>query len=108
MALSYLVSKGFTIVERNYTKKVGEIDIVAQKDYCLHFVEVKTVVKYGDHYNPFENVTPFKLRKLAKTILWYLAERRVSRDTKWFIDAISIEINREARSAKLNVLWNIT
>ena len=108
MAIQYLKSRGFSIIERNYTKKIGEIDIIAEKNKMLHFIEVKTVIKYGENYNPFENITPFKMKKLARTILWYLAEKKVSRETLWFIDAISIEINRETRSAKLNVLWNIT
>lgn len=108
IAINYLVSKGFSILERNYTKKVGEIDIVASKDLKLHFIEVKTGIKHGEYYNPFKNITPYKLKKMSRTIQWYLMERKVSCETKWFIDAISIEINRETRSAKLSVLWNIT
>jgi putative endonuclease len=108
IAINYLENRGFSIIERNYTKKIGEIDIIAQKTGNLHFIEVKTIVKYGDYYNPFENITQFKLKKLSRTILWYLAEKKVSREILWFIDAIAIEVNRETRSAKLNVLWNIT
>ncbi len=108
IATDYLKYKGFTILERNYTKKIGEIDIIAEKEGKLHFVEVKTLVKYGSNFNPFENLTPFKLRKLVRMVQWYLLERRVPRETLWFIDAIAIEINREARSAKVNVMWNIT
>lgn len=39
----FLVKHGFSIVERNYLRKWGEIDIIAQKGEILHFVEVKTV-----------------------------------------------------------------
>jgi len=40
---NYLENKGFRVVDRNYWKPWGEIDIVAQKGDKLHFIEVKTV-----------------------------------------------------------------
>ena len=39
----YLVSKGFSFIERNYWKPCGEIDIIMKKDRELYFIEVKTV-----------------------------------------------------------------
>ena len=43
VAARYLVQNGFEIKERNYSKKWGELDIVALKGEKLHFVEVKTL-----------------------------------------------------------------
>ena len=37
------MKRGFKIIERNYLKKWGEIDIVAVKNRKYYFVEVKTV-----------------------------------------------------------------
>jgi putative endonuclease len=109
IALKFLKDKGFTILERNYTKKIGEIDIVAQRGETLHFVEVKSLIKYvpRETYNPFENLSHFKLRKITRTIQWYLIERHVSRETPWVIDAIAVIIDRNSRSAKVEVMWNI-
>ena len=42
-ACRYLVERGFKIIERNYLKKWGEIDIIAKKKKKIHFVEVKAV-----------------------------------------------------------------
>jgi putative endonuclease len=42
MACDYLASKGFTIVDRNYRYRKAEIDIIAQKEKLMIFVEVKT------------------------------------------------------------------
>ena len=42
-ACKYLEEAGYRIVARNYSKKWGEIDIVAEKAKALHFVEVKSV-----------------------------------------------------------------
>ena len=44
MACRFLVEHGFRILDRNYNKKWGEIDIVAEKDKIFRFIEVKTVV----------------------------------------------------------------
>jgi Holliday junction resolvase-like predicted endonuclease len=43
IAAMFLMKHGFGIIERNYLRKWGEIDIVAKKGGVLHFVEVKTV-----------------------------------------------------------------
>ena len=42
-AVSYLLSKGFAIIERNWRTKGGEVDIIAFKNDILVFVEVKTL-----------------------------------------------------------------
>lgn len=41
IAAQYLASQGFTIVARNYRHARAEIDVIAQKDHLLLFVEVK-------------------------------------------------------------------
>jgi len=112
VACKYLVKQGFSIMERNYTKKIGEIDIVCRKDGILHFVEVKTIVsretsKNDGIYNPFENITRHKLRKFSRTIEWYLLERHVSRETRWQIDAVAVVLNYNTRTANVNILWNV-
>ncbi len=42
IAVKFLTKKGFFISERNYTKKWGEIDIIAEKNNKLYFIEVKS------------------------------------------------------------------
>ena len=63
IACKYLISKGFTIIERNYRKKWGEIDIVSQKSGRIHFVEVKASL---GGINPEEHLTPRKIDKLLR------------------------------------------
>ena len=43
IAVRFLMKQGYSILGRNYTKKWGEIDIIAEKERKLHFVEVKSV-----------------------------------------------------------------
>lgn len=42
IAQGFLVKKGYEIIETNFYTKRGEIDIIAQKDNCIIFAEVKT------------------------------------------------------------------
>lgn len=117
IALKYLKNGGFSIIERNYTKKFGEIDIICRKDSVTHFIEVKTLVSHETIYNvsretydsanPFENITRFKLRKFLRTCEIYLEEKHVSRETLWVVDAIAIILDKKTRSAKVNILWNV-
>ena len=43
IAVKFLMKHGFSVIDRNYTKKWGEIDIIAKKSEKLYFVEVKSV-----------------------------------------------------------------
>jgi len=42
-ASNYLLLNGYSLVERNFRTKTGEIDIIVYKDEVLVFVEVKTM-----------------------------------------------------------------
>lgn len=118
IALNYLVKLGFTILETNYTKRMGEIDIVATHRGNLHFVEVKTI--YNDYawdvsretgrgkaYDAWQNVSREKIHRFGRTCELYILERNVSRETPWQIDVIAVTVTRETRSARVEVLWNI-
>ena len=96
-ACDFLVTNGFEIIQRNYyAKKLGEIDIIAIKNNVYHFVEVKS----GSGFEAVYNITPQKLRKLYKSIEFYLKEKNL--DVTYCIDAIIFE-NQE-----LEYLENIT
>ncbi len=73
LAATYLRQKGYTILERNYSGPYGEIDLIAQKDSFLVFVEVKER-KSGSLVDPLEAVTKSKQKKLWLTAQQYLQE----------------------------------
>jgi len=68
IACRFLVKHGYSVLERNYWKKWGEIDIIAKKSKRLYFIEVKSVSceniadvsRETDTYRPEENVHPKK------------------------------------------------
>lgn len=109
---SFLVKHGFSIVDRNFHRRWGEIDIIAKdKGEKLHFVEVKSVLsKIADvpretAYRPEENVHPMKARRLARTIQTYLLES--GWEGEWQFDVAAVFIDAENRRAKVRLLKDI-
>lgn len=68
-----LERQGYEIVARNYHSRCGEIDIIAEKDGLLAFVEVKARNPRSKG-TPAEAVTPAKQKKLIETAMLYLQE----------------------------------
>ncbi|MFH1078364.1 MAG: YraN family protein [Patescibacteria group bacterium] len=88
LAAVFFMSKGFRILKRNWSCRVGEIDLICERDGITRFVEVKTrkTTAYG---NPEEAVTPTKLRHLARAIECYLHASSAP-PTKYQIDVLGI------------------
>lgn len=108
MACRFLVKQGFKVLDRNYNKKWGEIDIVAEKEGVLRFIEVKTVVScVTDRYRPEENVHYQKIKRLSRVIHTYLLEKKVSYETEWQIDVVAVFLNLENKKAKFRFTENI-
>jgi putative endonuclease len=72
----YLKKQKFTIIEKNFRCKCGELDIVAREGKTIVFVEVKTRknLSYGP---PQLSVTQFKQRQISKAALLYMEQKRI-------------------------------
>ncbi len=119
IATKYLENKGFEIIEQNYRKKYGEIDIIAQKGKILHFVEVKSVscenlddfglnvsCVTGEH-RPEDNIHTKKLKRLSNTLQVYLFEKFPKDQPEWVFDVITVRLSMETRQAKVKFLENL-
>lgn len=95
-AADFLIRSGFRILERNFSCKVGELDIIAQKEGVLHFVEVKS----GENFEAVYNLTPQKLQRVLKTTHYYLKKNGF--DMPYSIDAIIVQ------KEEIEYLENIT
>jgi putative endonuclease len=73
LAVKVLKQNGYKILEKNYSSKLGEIDVIAQDGSVLAFIEVKArrTAKFG---SPKLAVTPRKQRKISMVALQYLKE----------------------------------
>lgn len=116
LACKKLEKLGYNILERNYTKQGGEIDIVAKKAKKLYFIEVKAVscenlenITRGTYsgYRPEENLSFKKFLKIARTIDLYLIEKKVSPETLWQIDLACVYIDLAKKQGRVEILENI-
>ena len=84
-ASEFLLESGYSVLERNFYSRFGEIDIIAIKDEVVHFVEVKSGV---DYESAVQNITPQKLSRLTKTVDTY--RKKNSLDLDFMMDAIIV------------------
>ncbi len=111
IAVRFLVKHSFSILDRNYTRKWGEIDIVAEKDNKLYFIEVKSVSyeteKDLENFQPEENVNFFKRQRLSRVIQTYLIEKDVSYETDFQVDVAAVFVNSKTGECKIRITENI-
>ncbi|MBI4088868.1 YraN family protein [Candidatus Kaiserbacteria bacterium] len=114
VAAEYLRRRGFRIRDRNYVKKIGELDIIAERENTLHFVEVKTVLaedfplaenKGEDVYDPSLNLHEAKVRKVARTGEWYVLEKKW--EGEWQVDGCLVWLRRRDGIARVSYLPQI-
>jgi putative endonuclease len=72
VAAWYLRLKGYRILERNFTTRMGEIDIVARKGHLIVFVEVRTRGPSA-LVDPFSSVDHVKVAKIIQAARCYLS-----------------------------------
>ena len=94
-AMTYLQNSHYQIIQRNFQKKWGEIDIIAKdsKTKEIVFIEVKTrQLNYANSLSPEEALTAKKVRRLKRAFLSYLNQYNLE-DKPWRFDFIAIEID---------------
>jgi len=114
VATTYLQNKGFDVFKRNFRQKCGEIDIIAQKDGVLHFVEVKSGSYTGDFpkdgtdtFRPEDHMHGQKRKRLARVIQVYLDGGGYSDDQDWTVDLLVVHINTVTKRAKVHTIENV-
>lgn len=72
----YLLKKNYKIIERNFSCRQGEIDIIAKDKDEIAFIEVKTRTnkKYGEQ---IDSITYYKKKHILKSIKYYLYIRKL-------------------------------
>jgi putative endonuclease len=112
VACEYLKRHGFKIIDRNVARKTGELDVIAEHEDTLHFVEVKTIVveefpsgEVADEYDPSANLHEAKIRKVARTGEWYVAEKEWEGD--WQVDGCLVWLRRRDGRALVRYLPQI-
>lgn len=89
LAAAWLSSHGFEIIKRNWRYSRYEIDIIASKKDCIHFIEVKTR-KSSAYGFPEEQVSKSKLKKMLASGAEYLYQFGAWDKVRYDILAVSI------------------
>ena len=90
VAAEYLAAKGYRILEQNYRKRGGELDIVARDGNMLVICEVKYRSTQAKG-NPLEAVGIQKQRQISKMTAHYLLSRGLRLEVPVRFDVIGIE-----------------
>jgi putative endonuclease len=108
LAAEHLERSGYRIVERNYRTRYGELDIVAVGERCLVFCEVKTRVRAGGLFDPFDSIGGSKRSQVRQMAAQWLAERRPGLDEPpqplVRFDAIGVRVSPGGRLLSLDHL----
>jgi putative endonuclease len=115
LAVKCLTGRSFRLLERNYLKKWGEIDIIALDSVSretpgIHFIEVK-----GNRYNslhphthkPEDNVHMWKTRRLWRAIQTWFMEHPDYEDYEWQNDVMAVFIDEEHKRFKIRWTKNV-
>lgn len=75
-AIDYVESLGYKIVDRNYSCKAGELDIVALDGETVVVIEVKAreSMRFG---SAVESITPAKVRNILSTTKYMLSDKKL-------------------------------
>jgi len=129
IAVVFLEKRGFQIIDRNYRNKIGEIDIIAQKDDFYYIVEVKTlkipsgleglkgddslfnprisIIRDSDGLKwlkPEINLTKEKIRKIKQVALKYCSDFNLREESFKFIGVCISLYHSGSRVTKSNLL----
>jgi len=104
LAADFLKKHSYKIIQRNFRCRGGEIDIIAQHNDCMVFVEVRT--KRGSGFGtPEESVSFFKREKLVSLADTYLQSCN-NLPPNWRIDVIAVELTSDNRVSRLEHIEN--
>jgi putative endonuclease len=86
-ALAYLQQRGLLLVNRNYSCRAGEIDLVMHDAELLVFVEVR-YRKHTSYGGAAGSITLSKQRRIAKAALHYLSHKDIAASTPCRFDVV--------------------
>lgn len=104
IAKKYLCKKGYKIIEMNFQCKHGEIDIIAERNYVICFVEVKTRTNesYG---SPVDAITSYKIKHLVRSAQYYIAKKHLE-GIEVRLDVIEVDMIQGHDAVKVNHIEN--
>ncbi len=104
LARKHLESKGYRITDTNHRCRSGEIDIIAELDQSLAFVEVRA--RRGPSMgSPEESITARKQAYMVAAAQEYLQAMDME-GRQWRIDVVAVELDKRDGLVRLDVIEN--
>jgi len=103
LAVGHLIAEGYRIVERNWRCPSGELDVVAEDDGVIVFVEVRSRRDTGTFGSPEESIDARKQKKVRETAGYYLYRNRLL-GAKARFDVVTVIFTPAGSFLKLNHL----
>lgn len=104
LAAQHLEEEGYTILDTNWRCTAGELDIIAQENDTLAFVEVRT--RRGRRGpTPEQSLTPAKRTKLIELARTYLQEHELT-TVRWRIDFVAVVMDGRGVLQRVELLRN--
>lgn len=101
----YLIKKGYTISCRNYFSRFGEVDIIAENNDVITFVEVKTRTT-NCMVTGIEAVTKSKQKKIIKTAQDYLIKHSCGKQPRFDIAQVEIKLEEDRKLCRIQYIDN--
>lgn len=106
LACEFLEGLGYRILSRNYLIRGGEVDIIAQDQEFLVFIEVKT--RYSHDFGlPIDSITSQKIRFILKSAQFYIQKVRWG-DKPYRLDAVLVDFAKNRDNPSIELIKNIT
>lgn len=99
----YLKNKGYDIICTNYSSRFGEIDVIAENEKYIAFVEVKTR-KQDSYVSGLESITGAKLKKFIRTAAAYLEKHTTDKQPR--IDCVQLTADNSGVISEIKYIEN--
>ena len=116
IAAKYLQQQDHAILDCNFRRTWGELDIVSERGGVVHFVEVKTVsyetkselqiATRSGTYRPEEQIDDKKLQKLKRTISSWVTANQYTGDVQ--LDVVSVRVVIANKYATVEYFSNVS
>lgn len=104
LAVDYFKKKGYRLIERNFSTRYGEIDLIVKKRGILIFVEVKTRLGRG---RPEWSITQKKINQVKRMAEVYLVKNE-PKYKNLRLDTVCIDLDHDLRVDDLRHYQNLT
>lgn len=106
-AAEYLKSKKYKILGHNYRKPWGEIDVIAEKEKVVIFVEVKASKKDIPGFEPELRVNADKRHRMERIARTFLSDQNYPDNQPWQMDIVAVAFAKERGIVKIRHYKNI-